>query len=640
MATTELTGTLDIALAHARSLLGHAPALAEEQAREILRAVPSEPAALILRGLALAALGQSREAIAALVKATARDPESPEAWRALGDQFILADNLPAADQAYAQQIRCSVRDPVLREAAIALCDGDLPVAERLLKDHLKQQPTDVAAIRMLAELAGRIGRDVDAESLLRRAVELAPSFAAARFNLATILYRQNRMPETLAELDQLMAVDPDNVATRNLAAAALGKIGNVADAIAHFEHVLARQPGAAKIWLSYGHALKTLGRQDDSVGAYRRCIALEPGFGDAYWSLANLKTVKLNADDIAAMKAALAGAGLTAEDRFHLGFALGKALEDAGETDAAFGHYAEANRLRLDAIDYDLARTTAQVDRSITLLTPAFLAARAGQGCATADPIFVLGMPRSGSTLIEQILSSHPLIEGTQELPDIQMLAGRLTGLQDDSYPDVLAGLGPAKLRALGEEYLERTRIHRQTDRPLFIDKMPNNWLHVGLIHLILPHAKIVDARRHPLACCFSNFKQHFARGQAFSYNLATMGRYYADYVRMMDHVDTVLPCRVHRVHYEAMVENTEVEVRRLLDALGLLFDPACLRFYETDRAVRTASSEQVRRPINREGLDQWKLFDPHLAPLRDALGAALDDYPTNFSSAGVTAIT
>ena len=631
MATTELTGTLDIALAHARSLLGHAPALAEEQAREILRAVPGEPAALILRGLALAALGQSREAIAALVKATARDPESPEAWRALGDQFILADNLPAADQAYAQQIRCSVRDPVLREAAIALCDGDLPVAERLLKDHLKQQPTDVAAIRMLAELAGRIGRDVDAESLLRRAVELAPSFAAARFNLATILYRQNRMPETLAELDQLMAVNPDNVATRNLAAAALGKIGNVADAIGHFEHVLARQPGAAKIWLSYGHALKTLGRQDDSVGAYRRCIALEPGFGDAYWSLANLKTVKLNADDIAAMKAAMAGAGLTAEDRFHLGFALGKALEDAGETDAAFGHYAEANRLRLDAIDYDPAKTTAQVDRSITLLTPAFLAARAGQGCAAPDPIFVLGMPRSGSTLIEQILSSHPLVEGTQELPDIQMLAGRLTGLKDDSYPDVLAGLGPAKLRALGEEYLERTRIHRQTDRPLFIDKMPNNWLHVGLIHLILPHAKIVDARRHPLACCFSNFKQHFARGQAFSYDLATVGCYYADFARLMNHIDTVLPRRVYRVHYEAMVEHTETEVRLLLNALGLPFDPACLRFYETDRAIRTASSEQVRRPINCDGLNQWRHFDRYLGPLRDALGPVLDDYPTNF---------
>ena len=211
------------------------------------------------------------------------------------------------------------------------------------------------------------------------------------------------------------------------------------------------------------------------------------------------------------------------------------------------------------------------------------------------------------------------------------MLAARLTGPEHDSYPDVLAGLGPAKLRALGEEYLERTRIHRQTDRPLFIDKMPNNWLHVGLIHLILPDAKIVDARRHPLACCFSNFKQHFARGQAFSYDLATMGRYYADYVRMMDHVDTVLPRRVHRVHYEAMVDHTEAEVRRLLDAMGLPFDPACLRFYETDRAIRTASSEQVRRPINRDGLNQWRHFDRYLGPLRDALGPVLDDYPTNF---------
>jgi len=630
-ATAEATGTLDVALAHARSLLTRSPGLAEEQAREILRAVPGEAAAMTLRGVALAALGRPGEAIAALTQATARDPDSPEAWRALGDQSVLVGDLAAADRAYAQQIRCSVQDPVLRQAAIALCDGELPVAERLLKDHLKQAPTDAAAIRMLAELAGRIGRDVDAESLLRRAVELAPSFAAARFNLATILYRQNRMPETLAELDRLMTIDPDNVATRNLAAAALGKIGNVAEAIGHFEHVLERQPDAAKIWLSYGHALKTLGRQDDSVGAYRRCIALEPGFGDAYWSLANLKTVQLNADDIATMEAALAGDGLMAEDRFHLGFALGKALEDAGEADAAFAHYAEANRLRRDAIDYDPADTAAQVDRSITLMTPAFLAARAGQGCTAPDPIFVLGMPRSGSTLIEQILSSHPMVEGTQELPDIQMLAMRLSGVEQERYPDVLADLSAAKLRALGEEYLERTRIHRRTDRPLFIDKMPNNWLHLGLIQMILPGAKIVDARRHPLGCCFSNFKQHFARGQGFSYDLGTMGRYYADYVRLMDHVDTVLPGRIHRVHYEAMVEHIEREVRRLLDALGLPFDPACLRFYETDRAVRTASSEQVRRPINRDGLDQWRLFDRHLSPLRDALGPVLDAYPTNF---------
>ena len=633
IATSEPKGSLAVALGHARTLLARSPGLAEEQAREILRAVPGQPEALTLHGLALAALGRSREAISALVAATTRDPESPDAWRGLGDQMVLAGDSAGADYAYAQQIRSSVRDPVLRAAAVALCEGDLPTAEPLLKRHLKQHSTDVAAIRMLAELAGRIGRYADAENLLRRAVELAPGFTAARFNLATVLYRQNRNTEALVELDRLMAADPDNFATRNLAAAALGRIGDVAEAVVHFEHVLARQPDAAKIWLSYGHALKTLGRQADSVAAYRRCIALEPGFGEAWWSLANLKTVQLGSADVASMTAALAASGPSDEDRFHLHFALGKALEDADEVPAAFGHYADGNRLRLAALDYDPDATTARIDRSIALLQPDFLTARAGQGCPTPDPIFVLGMPRSGSTLIEQILASHPLVEGTQELPDIQMLASRLTGQDEGSYPGLLADLDARKLRALGEEYHERTRVHRKTGRPHFIDKMPNNWAHVGLIHLILPNAKIIDARRHPLGCGFSNFKQHFARGQGFSYSLDNMGRYYADYVRMMDHVDAVLPGRVHRVHYEAMIEHTEAEVRRLLAALGLPFDAACLRFHETERAVRTASSEQVRRPIYREGLDQWQRFDAYLGPLRAALGPVLDDYPDSFDA-------
>lgn len=624
--------TLAVALDHARALLAHDPVLAEEQAREILRAVPAAAEALTLHGLALAALGRTADAIAALRRSTAEDPEAPEAWRALGDQLVLSGDDAGADRAYAQQIRTSVRDPMLRRAAIALCDGDLAVAQRLLKDHLKQHPTDVAAIRMLAELAGRIGRYPDAEALLCRAIELAPSFSAARFNLATILYRQNRIPAVLAELDRLMASDPENIATRNLAAAALGRIGDVAEAIVHFEHVLARQPDAAKIWMSYGHALKTVGRQDDSIAAYRRCIAITPSFGEAWWSLANLKTVSLSGSDIAAMEAALEGAAPGGEDRYHLHFALGKALEDAGEFAASFGHYAEGNRLRLAALDYDPAATTDRVDRSIALFTPAFFAARAGRGCTAPDPIFVVGMPRAGSTLIEQILASHPLVEGTQELPDIQIIANRLEGAGQAIGPEILATLDPATLRALGEEYLENTRVHRKTARRYFIDKMPNNWAHIGLIRLILPNARIVDARRHPIACCFSNFKQHFARGQGFSYSLDFMGRYYANYVRLMDHVDAVLPGAVYRVDYEAMIEHTEVGVRSLLAALDLPFDPACLRFHETERAVRTASSEQVRRPIYREGLDQWQRYGPFLAPLRAALGNNLERYPSDLS--------
>jgi hypothetical protein len=332
------------------------------------------------------------------------------------------------------------------------------------------------------------------------------------------------------------------------------------------------------------------------------------------------------------MEAALDRDDLGEEDRFHLHFALGKAHEDAGNHARSFDHYADGNRRRRAMIDYDPGEISDSVRRSAALLTADFFAARRDAGSPARDPIFILGMPRAGSTLIEQILSSHPLIEGTQELPDIAQLARRLGGRklksEASAYPECLAAIAGDELQALGEEYIARTRIHRKTERPLFIDKMPNNWLHAGLIHLILPNARIIDARRHPLGCCFSNFKQHFARGQAFSYDLDDVGRYYRDYVGMMAAIDRALPGRVHRVFYETMVEDTEAEVRRLLDYVGVDFDAACLRFFETERAVRTASSEQVRRPINREGLEQWQPYERWLAPLKASLGDVLDRYP------------
>ena len=531
-----------------------------------------------------------------------------------------------------ERLAASIRDPRLMQAGLALVEGQLAVAERLLRPHLKEKPTDIAAIRMMAELAGRLGRYGDAETLLRRALELAPGFTAARANLATVLYRQNRPAEAIEVLDALLDDEPANPAHQNLKAAALGRIGGYEEAIRLYADVLARFPDQPKVWMSYGHVLKTVGRQGDSIAAYRRAIAAAPSLGEAWWSLANLKTVKLDAADVAAMEAALDRPGLAEEDRFHLHFALGKALEDRGEAERAFAHYAEGNRLRRAAIAYDPDEIDRHVERSIALFSPGFLEARAGQGCAAADPIFILGMPRAGSTLIEQILASHSVVEGTMELPDLPALAKRLGGrrLRSDpnAYPESLATLSPAELAALGEEYLERTRIQRKTGRPRFIDKMPNNWAHVGLIHLILPNAKIVDARRHPLACTFSNFKQHFARGQGFSYDLVELGRYYRAYVRLMCHWDETLPGRVHRVIYENLVEDPEGEVRRLLDYLGLPFEAACLRFHENERAVRTASSEQVRQPINREGLDQWRAFEPWLGPLKEALGRVVEAYP------------
>ena len=574
--------------------------------------------ARLLRSDARAAAEQAREILAVF-------PGHADAYRLLGAALRQTGEDEAAARAELDAIAASVSEPDLVRAAEALLDNDLPVAERILRPYLKQRPTDVAAIRMMAELAARIGPLADAENLLRRALELAPAFGPARANLATILYKQNRPAEAIDELDRLQGLDVE--ANQNLKAAALGRIGSYEEAIGLYEAVLQRFPAQAKVWMSYGHLLKTVGRQADGIAAYRRAIAEAPWLGEVWWSLANLKTVTFSDQDIAAMDGALAGAALSEEDRFHLHFALGKALEDRGRAEASFRHYEQGNRLRRAGLDYDPHEITDHVARSIALFTPELFAARAGQGCPAPDPIFILGMPRAGSTLVEQILASHPRIEGTMELPDIPALAKRLGGrkLRADAsaYPECLAALAAEGLRALGEEFLEATRIQRKTDRPFFIDKMPNNWAHVGLIRLILPNAKIIDARRDPLACCFSNFKQHFARGQGFSYDLAEMGRYYRDYLELMAHFDAVQPGRIHRVQHEALVDDPEAEIRRLLDFLELPFDPACLAFHENERAVRTASSEQVRRPINREGLDAWRAYEPWLGPLKDALGQA-----------------
>ncbi len=659
MASTasEPVGTLATALAHAARLLAADPSLAEVQSREILKVVPGHPEALWLlgaalkvlaplagtqprsavvqfeHGLALAGLGRSAEAIDALTRATGLDPKLAAAWRALGDELTLAGDSVAADAAYARQIKASVHDPVLIEAAAELCDNRLAVAERILRGFLKAHPTDVAAIRMLAETGARLGRYEDAETLLKRCLELAPGFTAARHNHAVVLYRQNKAVEALAEVDRLLEGDPRNPGYRSLQAAALAQIGEYARAITGYEAVLADHPRQPKAWMSYGHALKTVGRQADCISAYRRSLELLPSHGEAWWSLANLKTFRFAAEDLDAMRAQLARADIAAEDRFHLHFALGKALEDAGQDEESFGHYLEGNALRRTELDYDADETTAHLDRSRAAFTPAFFAARAGVGAPEPDPIFVLGLPRAGSTLIEQILSSHSAVEGTMELPDVISIARRIGGKRQkgepSSYLDRLADLGPGDFRALGEEYLERTRIQRKLGRPRFIDKMPNNFAHVGLIHLMLPNARIIDARRHPMGCGFSCFRQHFARGQGFTYDLTDLGRYYGDYAELMAHFDAVLPGRVHRVIYEDLVRDPEAEVRRLLDYCGLPFEDGCLRFYENDRAVRTASSEQVRSPIFTDATDHWRRFEPWLGPLKAALGPHLEAYPS-----------
>jgi tetratricopeptide (TPR) repeat protein len=531
------------------------------------------------------------------------------AWRYVVD---VATQAPALGQFH----------PRLIEAAMALNENRLDVAERLLKPHLQEDPFDARAIRMLAELAARIGRWRDAENLLRRAVEIAPGFTAARTNLALVLGRTGRPAEGLELLDEIYPNDPEDIGVANLRAATLGRLGDFNEAIALYRGILQKTSDQPRIWLSYGHMLKTVGQQAEAIGAYREALAIKNELGEAWWSLANLKTARFDESDLTAMRAALTSKDLSDEDRFHLDFALGKALHDAGKADEAFSHYKKANALRLTKQPYRPEQLSRTVDRCIERFTVEAFREREG-GCDTPDPIFIVGLPRAGSTLIEQILSSHSLVEGTAELPDIPALVQRI-----GPYPAAVLKLTPDERAELGREYLKRAGVQRRTQRPFFVDKMPNNWLFVPFINLILPNAKIIDARRHPLGCCFSNFRQHFARGQAFTYDLDSVGRYYRDYVRLMGHVDAVLPGRVHRVFYERMVDDTESEVRRLLDHCGLEFESACLEFYKTERAVRTASSEQVRRPIYREATEEWRAYEPHLETLRLALGAVLDAYP------------
>ena len=666
MTDTTATGTLEQALAHAERLLDGAPLLAVEQLDEILAVAPNHPAALRLLaaarlvqgevqaaleileplaraqpkwatvqldlGMALGRGGRGHDAIAALRAAVVLQPNLPQGWRALGDHLMAAGEQEAADAAYANHVRYSTHDPQLMDAAVALAEDRIADAEALLRERLRQVPTDVAAIRMFAEVAARLGRNEDALHLLERCLELAPSFHAARQNYAQVLQRSNQPERALAEIERLLAAEPAHPGYRNLQAVVLCRIGDYAPAIRIYADLLEHYPQHAKVWMSYGHALKTAGHGDRAIDAYRRSLQLEPAFGEAWWSLANLKTFRFSPEDLAAMRKQLTRTDIATQDRLHLEFAVGKALEDAADYAPSFQHYVRGNAIRREQLRYSADETSARVERACTQYTREFFAARAHMGCPARDPIFIVGLPRAGSTLIEQILSSHSQVEGTMELPEVATMTRRLRRHGDTeqarSYHDALAALDADALRALGEQYLARTQIQRKTSAPLFVDKMPNNFMHIGMIQVMLPHAKIIDARRHPLACCFSAFKQHFARGQSFSYRLDDIGRYYRDYVKLMAHFDAVLPGRIHRVFYERMVADTEGEVRRLLDYCGLPFEASCLRFFQNARPVRTASSEQVRQPIYRDGLDHWRHYGEWLGPLEQALGPVLQRYP------------
>jgi tetratricopeptide (TPR) repeat protein len=656
---------LEAALARIDELLGSDPARAEAEARALLEKVPGQPVALLFRGiarrlmgdpaaaaevlgplcqahpnapaprlqlgLALREAGDDEAALATLRRAVDAKPDFADAWLALADLLTALERTEEADRAFAGYIAHANQKPRIAEAGHALAENRPGDAEALLRAQLGPYPNDVVALCLLADAAERQERIGEAEELLARCIELAPGYRRARHNHAVVLMRQNRLQEALAETGRLLDADPKNTDARKLKASILVRLLEYDESIRLCEELLAEDEAQPTVWTSLGHMLKSVGRREDCIRAYRKAIELAPGYGEAYWSLANLKTHSLTDEELDAIGRQLELAGLEERDRWHLHFAMGKGLEDRERYEESFRHYAEGNRLRRARSAYDIGEMESHVRRSKALLTGPFFADRAGFGAGAADPVFIVGLPRSGSTLVEQILASHSRVEGTMELPNIAGIARSLDrgAAPAGAYPESLGQLTAEESRALGERYLEETRVQRKEGTAFFVDKMPNNFAHIALIHLILPNARIIDVRRHPMACGLSLFKEHFARAQQFSYDLATIGRYYRLYAELMAHFDAVLPGRVHRVVYEHLVDDTESEVRRLLEYCGLPFEEGCLAFHENRRAVSTASSEQVRRPIFRSGLDYWRHYQPWLGPLEAELGDLLDDWAT-----------
>jgi predicted Zn-dependent protease len=607
------------------------PATATSVLETLCKAHPASPVMQFELGRSYAAGGRGADALAAFKRAVTLDAAFADGWRELAAQQFLAGNALEGDVAYLAYSRLAPDPPELADAGVAAAENRLDAADAMLQRHLKQAPRDVVALRMLADIASQRGDNVAAEKTLAECLQYAPGYAAARHDLARLLYQQQRVAEALAHIERLLAADPKNPKYLALKALSMRFVGRGAESISLMEHVVAEHPEDAQGWLVYGNLLREMGEQARSIEAYRQSIAAQPGFGEGYWALANLKTFRFTAEDIASMEERLARSPAFGYSRKHFEFALGKAFEDAGRFEASFEHYARGNEQQRYTLEYDPAASTAYVQSSKALYTDPFFANRLGWGSERVEPIFIIGLPRCGSTLLEQILASHTQVEGTRELPDVPALVTELflrSGPGDPEYPASIASLSAAEIQHLAERYLAQTQAHRPLRLPRFVDKMLGNFSHVGLIHLMFPRAAIIDMRRHPLACSFSCYKQLFARGMNFSYDLGELGRYYRDYVDLMEHVDTVLPGRVLRVHYEHLVADPEGEVRRLLDYCRLPFEAACLRFYDNPRVVQTVSSEQVRRPIYSDAVDQWRHYEPWLKPLKDALGSLADQYP------------
>ena len=576
------------------------------------------------RGHSLRTLGERTGAIAAYRRAVELNPSLPSSWRNLA--VLCREEGLKRDADHAANVAGNLaRMPAAVVAANSMfAEGETVPAENMVREHLQRNPRDIEAMRLLARIGMKMGVLDDAEFLLECVLEFDPQYHVARFDYATVLIERQKHAQALEQLKRLLALDPNNAAFRTLEANALTGLGRHEEALRLFNELRMATPDDHTLQLAIGHAQKTIGQQSEAIESYHRSADARPGFGDAWWSLANLKTYRFSDAEIERMRGYENAAITSDEDRFHLCFALGKALGDRREFAASFAFYERGNELKRRNVSHAAGHLEQKLRRQMQICTPEFFAARVGSGCAADDPIFVVGLPRAGSTLIEQILASHSAVEGTRELADIPRLVHQLNGRETDQvlarYPGVLAELEVGAFRGYGGKYLEDTRIYR-TDKPRFIDKMPNNFRHIALVHLILPNARIIDARRDPMDCCFSNFRQLFANGQEFTYGLEDIGRYYRIYVELMQHWDRVLPGRVLRVQHEELIEDLEGSVRKMLDYCNLEFEPACLEFHRTERSVRTASSEQVRRPINREGVGQWRDYEPYLAPLKAALG-------------------
>ena len=562
------------------------------------------------------------EALNAYATACHLNPGLKASWA--GQQHLIGKDSPERLSQINQRLQwLESLPPNLAASWDLLHEGKLHKAEQLCRQFMQQNPQHIDGMRILAEIAVRNGVLEDAEFLLESAVAFDASHRQARIDYVQVLNKRQRFQKAVDEAKALMEQAPDNPQLQSLYAIQCMQLGDYETALTLFDKILERVPHDPVTNVSKGHALKTGGRSDDAVAAYRAALDSQPFYCDAWYSLANLKVYRFDDAELAAMEALENNPHLGGQDRVYLQFALGKAYEDRKDYAQSFTHYAKGNAIKKAQLQYRAEGTTKECDEQIAACTPEIFARETG--CQAPDPIFILGLPRAGSTLLEQILSSHSMVDGTLELPNVLSISGKLRRLGqrqgNQKYPFNLADLSAEQLTTLGEEYIRDTQIHRQS-APFFIDKMPNNFRHIGLIKLMLPNAKIIDARRDPMSCCFSGFKQLFAEGQMFSYDLEDIGQYYLDYVRLMDHWDAALPGFVLRVQHEDVVADLETQVRRMLDFCNLPFEESCLEFHKTERNVRTPSSEQVRQPIFSTALEQWKHYEPWLGPLKTTLGS------------------